>query len=67
MKPILYNHTVPVFKEYKFRFPLNNKVKTVKQSWINSLLIKLLNCRFVLSIKKEIVFWLKMVGFIDLN
>jgi len=67
MKPILYNHTVPVFKEYKFHYPLNKVVKVTKQSLSNRLLNWVIETRFFLSIKRECIFWLKMIGFIKLN
>jgi len=52
MKPILYNETVLVYKEYKYSFPLNRVVQTSRKIWSN----RLLNCRLFSTIKKGVGF-----------
>jgi hypothetical protein len=65
MKPILYNETVPLFREYKFLYPLNKGVMNVTLSrWVK---IKMFIHSSLSIIKREFIFWMKMIGFLDLK
>jgi hypothetical protein len=70
MKPILYNETIPVYREWKLS-PVNKymtkAVESPKYRTISFLKEKGLSLIYWIITRKTFIFWMKMIGIYPLD